>query len=314
MRTSRLAAITAAACFAEVADFNGRWNLRPGNDPRGRVWWLEVTGAGTPAMKGRFVGAPGGQMDEIPVIRLEGNELVWEFERAYGRGDDRRSKGVYRARIDGGKLMGHFEVAGRPGRTDFSGKRAPVIKDKDDGSWKPDKPVELFNGKNLSGWVSRIPGREIEWDVKNGILVNRERAADIMSEAKFWNFKLHAEYRVGKGSNSGIGLRGRYEVQILEDYGKPVSGHSNGAIYSRIPPSVNASKPAGEWQTFDITLIGRDAIVVLNGKTVVDRREIEGLTAMAHDPDEDQPGPLSLQGDHGVVEFRKITVTPLVKK
>ena len=203
---------------------------------------------------------------------------------------------------------------GRPGRTEFSGKRAPVIKDKDDGTWKPGKPVELFNGRNLSGWVSRIPGREIEWDVKDGILVNRERAADIMSEARFWNFKLHAEYRVGKGSNSGIGLRGRYEVQIFEDHGKPASGHGNGAIYSRIPPSVNASKPAGEWQTFDITLIGREATVVLNGQTVVDHREIEGLTAMGHDPDEDQPGPLSLQGDHGVVEFRKITVTPLAKR
>jgi hypothetical protein len=145
-------------------------------------------------------------------------------------------------------------------------------------------------------------------------MVNRERAADIMSEAEFWNFKLHCEFRVGKGSNSGLGLRGRYEVQIFEDYGRPPGKGGNGALYSRIVPTANASKPAGEWQTFDITLIGREVTVVLNGQTIIDHKEIEGLTAMGHDPDEDQPGPLSLQGDHGVVEFRKLTVMPLLRK
>lgn len=102
-------------------------------------------------------------------------------------------------------------------------------------------------------------------------------------------------------------------MQIYEDYGRAPDGHTNGSVYSRIVPSVNASKPAGEWQTFDITIIGRTATVILNGKTIIDRKEVEGLTAMANDPDEDKPGPISLQGDHGPVEFRKITVTPLVR-
>ncbi|MBX5496713.1 MAG: DUF1080 domain-containing protein, partial [Bryobacteraceae bacterium] len=88
----------------------------------------------------------------------------------------------------------------------------------------------------------------------------------------------------------------------------------NGALYSRIVPRVNASKPAGEWQTYDIRVVGRDLTVILNGQKIIDRQEIEGLTAIASNPYEDQPGPLVLQGDHGPVEFRKIVLTPLVKK
>ncbi len=305
--------LLAAACHAAPADFNGRWNIKVENEPRNRAWWLEVTGAGTPGIKGRFVGAPGGQMDAIPAIRVDGQELVWEFERAYSRGQP-KSKGVYRARLEGGALRGSFQVDGRPAsKLVFAGKRAPVIKDVDDGSWKPGKTIELFNGRDLAGWVSRMPGRPVQWRVENGLLRNHEGAADIVSTASYWNFRLHAEYRVGKGSNSGIGLRGRYEVQILEDHGRALDTHSNGTIYSRMVPAVAASKPAGEWQTFDITLIGRTVTVVLNGKTVIDRKEIEGLTAMANDPDEDQPGPVSLQGDHGPVDFKKITVTPFIR-
>ncbi len=116
-----------------------------------------------------------------------------------------------------------------------------------------------------------------------------------------------------KGSNSGIGLRGRYEIQVLDDYGQPPNSHSNGSLYSRIAPSVNASKRPGEWQVYDITLIGRDVTVVLNGKKLIDRQVIEGLTAMGHDPNEGEPGPISLQGDHGPIAFRNILLTPLVK-
>lgn len=299
--------------FAAPADFNGRWNITVANEPRNRAWWLEVNGAGTPAMKGRFVGAPGGQMDVIPEMRIEGAQLVWIFERAYA-GKGSKSRGVYRARVEGGRLIGHFQVDGRDGsRLDFSGKRAPEIADRNDGQWRAGKPVDLFNGKDLSGWQSRFSGRPIQWRVASGLLKNEEKAADIATTAKFWNFKLQVVFRVGKGSNSGVGLRGRYEVQILEDAGRPLDTHSNGTIYSRMVPAVAASKPAGEWQTFDITLIGREVTVALNGKTVIDHQRIEGLTAMANDANEDLPGPISLQGDHGPVEFKKITLTPFLR-
>ena len=109
-------------------------------------------------------------------------------------------------------------------------------------------------------------------------------------------------------------MRGRYEVQILEDYGKPPDTHGNGALYSRILPTSNASKPAGEWQTFDITLAGNMVTIVLNGTKIIDNKEIDGLTAIASDPNEGEPGPIQLQGDHGPVEFRKVTLTPLLRK
>jgi hypothetical protein len=119
---------------------------------------------------------------------------------------------------------------------------------------------------------------------------------------------------VGEHSNSGIGLRARYEVQVLDDFGRPPNTHGNGALYARILPSENASKPAGEWQTYDIRLVGRQVTVVLNGKTIIDKGEVEGLTAIAIDSSEAEPGPIFLQGDHGAVEFRNLMVTPLVKK
>ncbi len=288
-----------------VAEFDGRWNITPEQEGRKRVWWLEVKASGTPAISGNFVGAPGGQVDAIPNIKIEGNELIWVFDRS---GDKR----TYRARIAGGALKGAMEIAGQPDKKiSFSGKRAPILKEIDDANWKAGTPVELFNGKDMSGWGPAAPGRKLDWFVENGAMKNRDKAADITTAARFWNFDLHIEYKVAQHSNSGVGLRGRYEVQIFGDHGEQPSKHGNGALYSRIVPTMNATKAPAEWQTFDIRLIGRQVTVVLNGKTLIDHKTIDGFTAMATDVNEDQPGPLTLQGDHGPVEFRKITVTPL---
>ena len=187
--------------------------------------------------------------------------------------------------------------------------RAPVINEKDDGSWVAGKPVNLFNGKDLSGW---LPAEG--WTVKDGLLTNAPKVRNLVSAKTFWNFLLHVEYRVGAHSNSGIGLRGRYEIQILEDHGREPGTHSNGSLYSRIAPRVNASKPAGEWQTYDIRLVGRDLTVDLNGQRIIEHGVVEGLTAIANNADEAEPGPIILQGDHGPVEFRKIVLTPLEKR
>ena len=108
-------------------------------------------------------------------------------------------------------------------------------------------------------------------------------------------------------------MRGRYEVQIYDDYGQPVSKHGNGALYSRIIPTTNASLKPGDWQTFDITLIGRQVTIVLNGQTVISNQAIPGITGGALDSDEGAPGPILLQGDHGPVEFRNIVLTPAVE-
>ena len=138
-------------------------------------------------------------------------------------------------------------------------------------------------------------------------------ANNLVSAEKFWNFELHCEFKIGAHSNGGLGLRGRYEIQIIDDYGKPAGSHGTGALYSRITPTKNASKAPGEWQTYDIRLVGMTVTVKVNGETVIDKGIVEGLTAMAHDWDESAPGPISVQGDHGPVEIRKLTITPLTK-
>lgn len=317
MKFHLILGLLALPLLAADADFNGRWNLTvTGSDPRTRAWWLEIDGAGTKNLKGKFVGAPGGQMDDIPEIRINKGELEFVFKRHYRLGPQekqaRERNGVYRARIQNDKLSGTFLLEGNP-VGQFTGTRAPVIRDKDDGSWKKGKPISLFNGKDLTGWKLVDSDTVKGWSVQNGLLVNSDKAPDLATREKFWNFELHAEFKVGEKSNSGIALRDRYEVQIWEDHGRPVDGHSMGSVYGRILPAENASKPAGEWQTMEIRLVGRIVTVKLNGKTIIDKKEIEGLTAMAHDPNEAMPGPLSIQGDHGLVEFRNITLTPLVK-
>lgn len=295
----------ALSALAADKDYNGRWNLTVKNEPRGRAWWLEVNGAGSSKINGRFVGAPGGQLDAIPKIEIDHRELHWSFERA-------GKKLTYVASIQKGQLVGTQSIDGSPTMT-FVGERAPEIRDRDDDRWKPTAPVDLFNGKDLSGWQTTFPGRTIEWSAENGITRNAFKASDIRTVETFWNFELHAEYRYEKGSNSGIALRGRYEVQIEDTAGQPIDGHSHGGIYSRIPPAVQAAKGPGEWQTLDVRLVGRIVTVTLNGKITVDRKVIDGPTAMCFDPNESMPGPIAVQGDHGLVEFRKLTITTLTR-
>jgi hypothetical protein len=316
MRTLLSFVLFAAGAFAADAAFNGRWNIKV-HDNRPRTWWLEVSGAGSNELQGKFVGAPGGDCDVIRDLAIRDGELSFSYMRGYVRvpGQEKaQQKGVYRARLAGGKLDGTFEVEGQTAPPlKWTGTRAAVITDKDDGTWREAKPVKLFNGKNLKGWMPVEKNREFAWTVKNGLLTNMAAAPNIISERKFWNFKVHLEYRIPAGSNSGLGLRGRYEVQIAESYGRAVGTHMQGALYSRIPPSVNASKPANEWQTLDVTLIGRDVTVVLNGTKVIDKQVVEGPTAIVGDTDEAAPGPIFIQGDHREIEVRSVVVTPLVK-
>jgi len=306
----------------DAADYNGRWNITVPGEERSRAWWLEVNGADTASASGLMVGPPGGGMYAPDEMAVADGELVFRFsQHKYSLpGEDLPwperplRSATYHARLDGGNLAGWMEVDGHPEtRVEWTGVRAPVIADKDDGSWKEGEPVELFNGKDLTGWQALAPEHGMKWSVEDGVLKNDPPTSDIVTERKFWNFKLHAEYRLYESSNSGIGLRGRYEVQIAESYGKEPHKQGHGAVYYRITPSSNPSKPVGEWQTMDITLIGRDVTVVLNGETIIDKQVVDGLTAMATDPNEAEPGPISVQGDHTRIDIRKFTVVPLTQ-
>jgi len=290
------------AARAADADFNGRWDILLLSENADKAWWLEVSGAGTPAVKGKFIGFPGGDLNEIKDPRIEDHQLLFSFENQSGRRD-------YRIKYAGGHLDG--QMTGPGGPIPFTGYRAPLIRDHDDATWLKATPLTLFNGKDLEGWTGLGRNENLGWTVEDGVLKSTGHAKNLVTTGKYWNFILRLEYNVAEKSNSGIGLRGRYEVQIQDDFGKPVESHINGALYSRIPPAVNASRKAGEWQTVEIRIVGRDVSVTLNGKAVITKKQVEGLTAIAYDPWEGQPGSIELQGDHGPVSFRNITLTPL---
>ncbi len=303
-RSFLLFAFTMLGLSAQDTNFDGHWNIHV-QTPRGRMWWLEVQGSASGKPHGSFVGAPGGQVDVIQDMKIEKGELSFRFENHASSRDAKSPvvKQVYRAKLAGGQLKGTREE-------EVSGKASPVLNEHDDGRWKAGRTVSLFDGKSLAGWRQLLPA-EPGWYVEGGVLKNKEKASDLLSDARFWNFEVKLEYRYAKGSNSGMALRGRYEIQIFDNFGAAPDWHGNGALYSRIAPSTNASKAPGEWQTLTARLVGRDLTVILNGVKVIDRKDVVGPTAMCMDPDEDKPGPLMLQGDHGPVEFRRLEVTEL---
>ena len=216
----------------------------------------------------------------------------------------------FEARLEGDALKG--KVTYPDGQIHhFEGKKAPLLLDKKAPVWG--EPVTLFDGKTLNGWKLRDTKKKNGWAVVNGELavVETKDNADFVTEQAFQDMKLHLEWNVEPKSNSGVYLRGRYEVQILDnpDAKMALDSHGCGALYSRIAPKLDATKPAGEWNTYDITFVGRQLTVVLNGKEIVNT-VVEGVTGGALNPFEGEPGPLMLQGDHGKVRFRNIVVTP----
>jgi hypothetical protein len=195
-------------------------------------------------------------------------------------------------------------------------------------AWAAEKPakgkfpkregwIKLFDGKDLKGWHPRRPDAKMSWKVEKGVLVNDlkpgQHGVDIISEEKFEDFELHIEFKVPKRGNSGVYLRGRYEVQVCDSFGEKATAESCGAIYGQKPPSENASLKPGEWQTYDITLKGKTLTVHQNGKLIIDKYELPGPTGGALDDKVNEPGPLMLQGDHTAVDYRNIYIKPLKK-
>ena len=208
-------------------------------------------------------------------------------------------------------------------KEEFTGKRIPPVPPAPDLSKvKFAAPITLFNGKNLDGWKLTNPKQATGWSVQDGILVNHPVQQEGQAHLSFGNLRTEQEFedsnltletRVVKGGNSGVYLRGIYEVQVMDSYGHKLDPHNMGAIYSRITPSVSAEKPPGEWHTLDMTLVDRHVTVILNGAKIIDNAALLGCTGGALWSDESRPGPIYLQGDHTGIDYRNIVLKPVVK-
>ncbi|MDX1672635.1 MAG: DUF1080 domain-containing protein [Balneolaceae bacterium] len=282
----------------------GRWDLTLQTPEGERASWLEIERSGVSALVGRFVG-PGGSARPVSKITYSGLDNLYRFEipPQWQQSNDYLK---VEFSLENDKLKGWMVFpAGQ--KVKWTGSRAPLLRREALPEWG--EPIDLLDDK-LSEWL--IPENN-RFSMEEGILENAETGGNLISRQQFDDFKLHVEFRYPEGSNSGIYLRGRYEVQIEDNYGLPPDDLYIGGIYGFIEPSVNAAKKAGEWQTYDITLVGRMVNVWLNGVNVICDRPIPGITGGALDSDEGSPGPIILQGDHGPVEFRKIVITPAKK-
>jgi hypothetical protein len=256
--------------------------------------WVELAGADS-----RFVGRFGSARP-VSTLDIDENRVRWQLPRQY---ESRHDDLVFEGRILDGSLSGTTTLEdGSP--ANWRGVRAPDLT-KEPKDWGPSRSLIE---SDLSNWSPRSPAWQNNWRIVDGILVNLGVGTDLVSNETFGDFKLIAEYKYPPGSNSGIYLRGRYEVQIVDDYGHGTAVGSSGAVYGFIEPSTNAVKPPDEWNLAEITLIGRWVSIVLNGQTVIESKEIPGITGGALDSDEGSPGPFFLQGDHGPVSFRRLDI------
>ena len=280
----------------------GRWDMMiDGGNGQYPSWFEASRDAGK--LVGRFVGRVG-SVRPIKTIEYANGHLKFSLPIQY---ESHKSDLQFEAELTGGHLEGTtFDPAGKTLK--WTAVRAPKLGRK---SRRWGKPVTLFNGRDLSGWRIRNAKSVDAWQVADGLMSNKPRSTDVVTEQKFTDFKLHVEFNYVEKGNSGVYLRGRYEVQIEDNFGQEPESHRIGGVYGFISPRSNPAKKAGEWQSFDITLIGRKVTVVLNDKPIIGINEIPGITGGALDSNEGKPGPIMLQGDHEQIYYRNIVITPV---
>lgn len=291
-----------------VQPFLGRWDLTLKGPRREYPSWLDLSQS-RGVLKAEMVGR-WGNARPLPRVRVSHGVLTFVSPKEE---ENSKTDMVFKGRLADGVLSG--TTNGPDGTTwTWTGKKAPALTATEKPHWGT--PITLFNGKNLDGWYEYSAdggSPSAHWTVANATLVSPGNGPELVSQKKFDNFKLHLEWNCGPSSNSGVYLRGRYEVQIEnESKGEPASHHT-GAVYGFLTPSAELPRTTGKWQTFDITLIGRRVTIIQDGKTLIDNREIPGITGGALNSEEGQPGPIYLQGsEKGHVSFRNIVITPAV--
>jgi hypothetical protein len=289
------------AARAQNNPFLGAWNITP-EAPAPGVYWLEVKDeGGKPAVM--FLNR-GGSPVPAQDVKISGDELTF---MAGGTGQNRPTVTLRAAANN---------ITGTVGTVKVAGERPPTWGACDaNGSHAFGKPVTLFDGKSLDAWGIQMKDRPIGWTIEEGVMTNQPKANNLVSKDKFRDFRLEAEYKVSEKGNSGIYLRGRYEMQVLDDFGRTDDReHGHMSIYSAKAPLVNASKKAGEWQTAQITVVGNCVSAMLNGQKIHDNSKLVRITGGALDARESEPGPIMIQGDHEKVWYRKVVVTPIASK
>lgn len=287
---------------ADQKELIGRWDITIDQNGQPAPSWLEVKLSGFRTLVGHFV-ATSGSSRPVSQVKFENGKFSFTIPPQWesGKGDL-----TVNGEVTASGLKGTISYPDG-GSFNWTAVKAPEMKRSAAPAWG--KAIKLFNGKDLTGW--KAVGAPNQWEVRDGILTSPKSGANLISEQKFTDFKLHVEFRYQKGSNSGVYLRGRHEVQIEDS---PKDAHPSSTLFSGVygfiaPSEIYALGP-DTWQTFDITLVGRHVTIVVNGKTVVSNQEIPGITGGALDSNEGEPGPIYFQGDHGPIEFRKIVITP----
>lgn len=283
--------------------FLGRWDLTLKTPLREYPSWLEITRDDS-QFKARMV-SRWGHARPLPTIEISNDHIKFVSPKEE---ENRKDDMVFEGRLSGSALVG--TTTGPDGaQWQWTGERAPDLKRKKALQWG--NPMPLFNGRDLSGWTPSDPRATTTWKVEGGTLVSPGHGPELITNAKFNDFKLHIEFNCAGGSNSGVYLRGRYELQIEDDPEPEGPTMRTGGVYGFLAPSPEQPRKPGEWQSYDITLVGRVVTVVQNGQVIIDKQEIPGITGGALDSHEGSSGPIYLQGSEaGQVAFRNITITP----
>lgn len=279
----------------------GRWDITINIDGKMSPSWLEVHHSGLHMLVGEFVGT-GGSARPISRVYLVSGKMSFAIPPQWER--DSNDLSIQ------GMLQGEDSLAGTITFSNgknypFTARRAPILRRASAPVWG--KPIHLFDGTNLNQWHA---AGENQWKAEGGIMKSPRSGSNLITNQTFNDFKLHIEFRYPAESNSGVYLRGRYEVQVIDSEGQEPSSVLLGGVYGFISPSEMVAKSPGEWQSFDITLIGRMVTIVANGKMIICNQQIPGVTGGALDSNEGEPGPILLQGDHGPIDYRNIIITP----
>lgn len=293
--------ITRAEYYSDTSSVLGRWDITVNISGKDFPSWLEVERSGPRVLVGRFVG-PEGSARPISQVNLSNGKLSFSIPPQWEAETNNLN---FEATLQGDSMVGVITLP--DGRNcKCSAVRAPSLIRNVKPVWG--KPIQLFNGKDMKGW--HPSEKTNQWIVENGILKSPKAGSNLISDASFTDFKLQVKFRYREHGNSGIYLRGRYEVQITDYHEETPGKDALGAVYGFIAPGENAGKKPGEWQTYEITLIGRMVTIVLNGKTIICNQEIPGITGGALNCHEATAGPIMLQGDHQPIEYGTIIITP----